>query len=354
MGADDVHECASTNTHGVSSMTWLVQPSLVNEPSSDPGLFIDFRFGRRALLFDLGDLTALSPRQLLRVSHAFVSHAHMDHFSGFDRLLRVCLHRTMPLHLIGPTAFGDRVDHKLKAYTLNLLDEHSSDFVITAAEFNGDGFDRMCEFRAREGFRQREVSPARLSPGTLLDEDEFRIAGVVLDHGTPCLAFAFEEKLRVNVWSEGLKSLRLDVGPWLKEAKRAVRRGEPDNSEIVIGHDLSIPLGMLKQHALRTARGQKIAYVVDAAYHDRNVDRIVALAGGADQFFIEAAFLDADAEVAAERRHLTARQAGDIAKRAGVSRFVPFHFSARYRDQGDMLRSEAERAFRDKPASPEA
>jgi ribonuclease Z len=351
MGADDVQELSSTNAHSVRSMTWLAQPSLVNEPFSDPGLFIDFRFGRRALLFDLGDLTPLSPRQLLRVTHAFVSHAHMDDFSGFDRLLRVCLHRTMPLHLVGPAAFGDRIDHKLKAYTLNLLDEHSLDFVITASEFNGDGFDRTCEFRAREGFRQREVPPVRLPPGTLLDEDEFRVRGVVLDHGTPCLAFAFEEKLRVNVWSEGLKSLRLGVGPWLNEAKRAIRRGEPNNSEIVIRHDLSIPLGVLKQHALRTACGQKIAYVVDAAYHDRNIDRIVALAGGADQFFIETAFLDADAQVAAERRHLTARQAGVIAKRASVSRLIPFHFSARYRDHGDRLRSEAEEAFRDKPSA---
>jgi ribonuclease Z len=327
-------------------MTWLVQPSLVNDPFSDPGLLIDFRFGRRALLFDLGDLTPLSPRQLLRVSHAFVSHAHMDHFAGFDRLLRVCLYRPMPLHLVGPAGFADRVEHKLRAYTLNLLEQHPFDFLITAAELEETGVNRICEFRAREAFRRQEPSPALLRAGTVLDEDEFRIKSVVLDHGTPCLAFAFEEKLRVNVWSEGLKSLRLGVGPWLNEAKRAVRRGAPDDSEIVVSRDLSIPLGVLKQHALRTAPGQKIAYVVDAAYHEENVDRIIALARGADQLFIEAAFLDADADIAAQRRHLTARQAGDIAKRAGVARFVPFHFSARYREQEDRLRSEAEQAFR--------
>jgi ribonuclease Z len=326
-------------------MTWFVQSGLIN-PFSDPGLFIDFRFGRRALLFDLGELSPLSPRQLLRISHAFVSHAHMDHFAGFDRLLRICLQRAMPLHLVGPTGFADRVEHKLKAYTWNLLHEHQFNFSITAAEFTEAGIERVCEYHALEAFRRRELSPIPLPPGTLLDEDEFQIRSVVLDHGIPCLAFAFGEKLRVNVWREGLKSLQLGVGPWLNEAKRAVRRGAPDDSKVVISHDLSIPLGVLKKHALRTARGQKIAYVVDAAYHEENVDRILALARGADQLFIEAAFLDADADVAAQRRHLTARQAGDIAKRAGLNRFVPFHFSVRYREQEDRLRREAEQAFR--------
>lgn len=327
-------------------MSWLVQAGLVNEPFADPGVLIDFRFGRRALLFDLGDLTPLSPRQLLRVSHAFVSHAHMDHFSGFDRLLRVCLNRTMPLHVIGPDGFLDRVEHKLQAYTLNLLGEHSPDFIIRAMEFDGEGISRCCEFRAREAFRRREAESLRLPPGVLLDEEAFRVSGAVLDHGIPCLAFAFEEKLRVNVWSEGLKRLRLPVGPWLNEAKRLVRRGAADDTEVAVDDRRSIPLGMLKEQALRTGRGQKLAYVVDAAWHDANIDRIIKLARGADQLFIEAAFLDADAEIAAQRQHLTARQAGEIAKRAGVKRFAPFHFSARYREAEAKIRAEAEGAFR--------
>jgi ribonuclease Z len=115
---------------------------------------------------------------------------------------------------------------------------------------------------------------------------------------------------------------------------------------VSIDRERSISLGVLKEAALRTGRGQKIAYVVDAACHERNVGRIIALARDADQLFIEAAFMDADAEIARQRQHLTARRAGEIGKLAGAKRLIPFHFSARYREEVEGIRSEAERAFR--------
>jgi ribonuclease Z len=102
-------------------MPAIFSPRLVNDPFGDPGLYVDFRFRRRALLFDMGDLGPQPAKQLVRVSDVFVSHTHMDHFIGFDRLLRVCLGRDARLRLFGPPGFPDQVEHKLGAYTWNLV-----------------------------------------------------------------------------------------------------------------------------------------------------------------------------------------------------------------------------------------
>src|SRR5262245_35782049 len=328
-------------------VTFLVQPRLVNDPFSDPGLLIDFRFSRRAILFDLGDIHALSSREILRVSHVFVSHTHMDHFAGFDRLLRLLLRRPAPLQLVGPEGFIDRVCHKLGAYTWNLLDEHAAEFSVLAMEFVGDRLARACRFQAPRAFEPEPAAPPELPAGIALDEEAFRVEARVLDHGIPCLAFALQEKLRINVRKAGLDRLGLPVGSWLNEAKRAIRRGSADDTPISVAPDRAVALGLLKAEAIRMTAGQKIAYVVDAAYHPANVERIVALARCADQLFIEAAFLEEDAPIAAERRHLTAAQAGRIARAAQADRVVPFHFSPRYLDREDGLRREVELAWRD-------
>jgi ribonuclease Z len=92
---------------------------------------------------------------------------------------------------------------------------------------------------------------------------------------------------------------------------------------------------------MRVTAGRKIAYVVDCAFTEENVRRIVALTGGADLLFIEGGFLQADAAEAARRRHLTASQAGTIARLAGVKRLQTLHYSPRYKNRGDALAAES-------------
>ncbi len=71
----------------------------------------------------------------------------------------------------------------------------------------------------------------------------------------------------------------------------------------------------------------------------------MALAKGADLFYCEAPYLDVDAEKARDRYHLTARQAGIMARKAEVRDFVVFHFSPRYTGQGEAIEHEATEAF---------
>ena len=193
-------------------MSELVQTRLINEPFSDPGVFIDFQFGKRAILFDVGDLAPLSARELLRVTHIFVTHRHMDHFAGFDRLLRVTLYRPGVLRFVGPPGLIDGIAAKLHGYVWNLLDADSPDFAIFAAEFDGGRIGPWTRFRAWDAFRASDGGASDVAPGLVLSEPDLWIECSTLDHGTPCLAFSLQERLRVNVWRAGLDRLGLPVG----------------------------------------------------------------------------------------------------------------------------------------------
>ncbi len=91
--------------------------------------------------------------------------------------------------------------------------------------------------------------------------------------------------------------------------------------------------------------GQKVTYITDAVYNDDNARKIVDLASGSDLMFIEATFLHEDADKAAEKHHLTAFQAGTLARRAGAKRIEIFHFSPKYKGVGELLVEEAMGAF---------
>lgn len=331
----------------------IFTPELVNGAFGDPALLIDFKFVRRALLFDLGDVGRLPTRKLLRVTDVFISHAHMDHFVGFDRLLRVCLGRTSGVRLYGPPQFLDRVEHKLAAYTWNVVQNYVAEFTVRAHELLPDGRIRAACFRSGTRFRREGVDETSAPDGVLRAESGLRVRALLIDHETPCLAFSLEESTHINVWKNGLAQIGLPTGPWLQDLKAAVLADAADETPISArwrdrdgSHERIVPLGQLKAKVVKLVAGQKICYVTDAAGTEANIRRIVALAAHSDLLFIEAAFLHEDAERARDRFHLTARQAGELARAAGVAFAVPFHFSPRYMDRELELRAEFDAAFR--------
>jgi ribonuclease Z len=352
---DPFRECRQTEGSRDCARTGMrpfFHATLINDPFGDPGVFVDCLFERRALLFDLGDLRTLATRKLLRVTDVFVTHTHMDHFMGFDWLLRLTLGREQRVRLFGPPGFVAQVEHRLAAYTWNLVHNYETDFTLEVTEVHPDAPARRASFRCRSAFRREAEETAAWREGVLLDEEAFRVRGVFLDHSTPCLAFALEEKQHLNVWKNRLDEMGLPTGPWLAELKRAIRQGAADTTPIRVRwreagavKERIVALGELRARAVRVTPGQKIVYVTDAVYSEANAVRIVELARGADVLFIEAPFLEEDAARAASRYHLTAHQAGTLARRAAVKSVVPFHFSPRYHDRGEALRAEVMRAF---------
>lgn len=320
-------------------------PFLVNDPFGDPGLFVDFLFERRALLFDLGDIRALPPKKLLRVSDIFVSHCHMDHFMGFDWFLRICLGRDLGVRLFGPPGFLDQVQARLAGYTWNLVHRYENDFSITATEVAENGTAQQAVFRVHNAFRREAETRIVLDDGILHTETGFHVRYTFLDHGTPCLAFALEEKQHVNVWKNRLAEHGLAAGPWLQRLKRAVLENHPLDSRISGPEGRALTLKELMP-CLRLTPGLKLAYVTDAMFSTRNAERIVALAQGADRLFIEAVFAQELAERAREKCHLTAAQAGWLAYRAGAKAVTPFHHSPIHHGQEMLLQEELQTHFR--------
>lgn len=335
------------------SMRPMFEATLVNRTFGDPGVLIDLKFERRAILFDIGDVRAVPTRKLLRVSDIFVSHTHMDHFAGFDHLLRVCLGRDTGVRVYGPDKFITQLGHKLAAYTWNLVQNYATDFVITAHELRSDGRVQRARFRSRGQFECEPLPEQPASEGVLLQSDSFRVRTVALDHhGMASLAFAFEECTHINVWKNRLEALGLPTGPWLTRLKEKVRAGAPDDTPIRVhwrtrhgSRDVMIPLGQLRTTVLQFAPGQRLCYVTDVADTERNRDMLATFLRGTDVLFIEAVFLDEDREHALRKAHLTARAAGEIAHAARVAGAVPFHFSPRYLGREAQLREEFERAW---------
>ncbi|MFH0996925.1 MAG: ribonuclease Z [Pseudomonadota bacterium] len=331
-----------------------LHPRLVNGPFDDPGLYIAFIFEKYAILFDLGEIDSLSSRDILKISHVFVTHTHMDHFSGFDRLLRLFLGRNKTLSLYGPEGFINNVAGKLAGYSWNLLDRYDNSLSLNITEIHPDRL-ICCRFSCRNRFLPEIPVAEKPFTAVLVEAPGWIISTVILDHGIPCLAFSIQEKFHVNIKKDRLEAMGLEVGPWIMDFKQALYAGNDPSSIFQVidakhpQHPITYELGWLSREIAVITSGQKITYITDAVFSKANIDKILDLAKGSDHLFIEAAFLETHRHIAEDKYHLTAWQAGTLATMAGVSQFTIFHYSPRYTGQENLLTEEAILAYNRMP-----
>jgi ribonuclease Z len=313
--------------------------SLVNGPFEDPSLYVRLFWQRRAFMFDAGDIGALDQGSILKVSDVFVTHTHIDHFIGFDMLLRAHLGNESPLRVYGPTDIIEHIEGKLRGYSWNVIEQYPLKLEVFGISENSI---RHASFYASEAFRRIERDE-RPFDGVVLDDEFFTVRAVSLSHDIRCLGYALEEDFHINIDKAALSERGLPVGKWLSQLKTLIRTGAPEDTELDIDGRV-YALKALKDLAMIT-KGQKISYVMDTEPSEDNVENIIELVKDSNTLYCEAYFMEEDRDRAFERHHLTARLAGRIAREARVHELVVTHFSPKYRGAERTPEQEALEEF---------
>lgn len=244
------------------------------------------RWNDEGLLFDPGEGTQ---RQFIfanipppTVTRIFVSHFHGDHCLGLSSML-------MRLNL-------DKVNHPIHCY-----------YPAAGKKY----FDRL-----RYGTIYHETINIIEHPvyqaGVVEDDGRFKIEAAFLDHGVTNIGWRITEPDSRKFCQDKLKAAGI-VGPMVREL---IEKGY-----ITVG-ERSVTLDDVSW----IRRGDAFAVVIDS----RDCPAIRPLAQGAKILLCESTYLEEHRDLAYEHYHMTAKQAGQIAKDAEVDTLILTHFSARY------------------------
>ena len=279
-------------------------PSIYRGLTSAAVLAGEYRF-----LIDCGEGTQ---RQILRSGIGFkrlnrilLTHPHLDHILGLGGLISTFARweNIDNIEIFGGKTTLDRVQALLFGVVLD--------------------YERL----------PIKIELVDLKPGLILDTDDFTVTAIPVSHrGAGNFGFVFEEKSRRPFLAEKAAALGVPVGP---------ERGRLVHGETVtLADGRVITPDMVLGEAIK---GAKLVYVGDTGRTDNLRDYVQ----DADTLVIEATFLESEADVANDFGHLTAKQAGRLAKETGVQTLIVNHVSRRYRESDvvEELRSVLPNAY---------
>jgi ribonuclease Z len=313
---------------------------ILNGIAGDPAVFVINNQSSEGILFDSGDLSQISHKELLKVRVVLISHTHIDHFIGFDRLIRVNIPHHRLIEVVGPAGIVGNVCGKLAAYTWNLLEPNQ--VIYRVHEVLETGEVRTYEISNSSGFAPKKVlitpSVSDAIDIPLLRKD-VRVSACVLDHGVPVCAYSVRVDDFDAISKDALSRENLEPGPWISELLERKRTNTLSDHNDIRG--LNLTSRQLASKIIEKRRGQKISYVTDVSFSKGNVSKLLNFLQETTVLICETNYRHEHRLKALEKKHLTTKQAALLAAASGSISLEVFHVSAIYHDDPEGSVAEA-------------
>lgn len=312
-----------------------LQPTFFAGLLDDPLLFLRIRPLGRSLLFDCGQLQHVAKRTLKSIDAVFISHAHMDHFMGFDQVLRSTLITGRTLDVFGPCGLGERMRHKLASYDWNLAEDFWC--TIRVNEILPEHIVRW-EFPGPDSFRCRPLEPIRRSGKEIFRNRFVHVEAEPVDHKIPSLMFRIRERHAFAVDADKIRQVGLQPGSWLGELKRLFYEQRLEGTGLQIP-DTSVndeekpsftDAAELYQAISRPNTPASIGYLSDVGFTTANAAKISQFLRGVTLLVSECTFFRNEVERARASFHLTTADLNHLLSELRPQFVLPMHVSKTY------------------------
>ena len=263
------------------------------------GLLINYK--NENILIDCGEgtqrqmkLIKVSPTKITKI---LLTHLHGDHIFGLPGLLQTMASSgyNKNLEIYGPTGTKKYLEFILKNY------------------INEDKI---------------SIKVKEISGGTFFKGKEFSLVAEKLKHRIACLGYSFIENNKIKINTKYTKKFGLTKHPLLGKLQK--------------GKDITYKgKKITAKKATTVKKGKKITIILDT----ETTNNIIKFAKDSDVLICEATYLNNLKDHAKLYKHLTAKQAAEIAKKSKSKKLILTHFSQRYKSTKD-LEKEAKKTFK--------
>ena len=266
------------------------------QPTAERGMTcICLVLDKEILMFDAGEgaqiafqKSKLGWNKKIRI---FVTHMHGDHCVGILGLLQTMSlqNRTESVDIYGPAGIEEFIAANLKILNFGLT------------------------------FPVRII---RIKEGQVCDDSGYTVHVCEAEHSIPAYSYRFTEKDRPGkFYPEKAKALAIPEGKLWHELQ--------SGNEIKIGEKIVRPSDVTGEKR----KGIRIGISGDT----RPTGKLTEFFKGCNYVTFDSTYSDTLRDKAKDNYHSTAKEAAELAKKAGVSNLILTHFSARYEDVNDLV-----------------